>query len=60
MVEAPRAGRFTDVLLRPVVTITPDSDAEVAHSLHDRAHAECFIANSVSFPVLCEPEIHME
>lgn len=57
MVEAPRAGRFTEVVLRPVVTITTDSDAEVARSLHERAHGECFIANSVNFPVRHEPVI---
>ncbi len=57
MVEAPRAGRFTEVLLRPVVTITRQSDANVAHSLHERAHAECFIANSVNFPVRHAPVI---
>lgn len=57
MVEAPRAGRFTEVLLRPVVTITRESDANVAHSLHERAHAECFIANSVNFPVRHAPVI---
>jgi len=57
MVEAPRAGRFTEVVLRPVVTITPDSNAELARSLHERAHAECFVANSVNFPVRHEPSI---
>ena len=53
----PGNGRFTDVVLRPVVTITVDSDARKAESLHARAHAECFIANSVNFPVRCEPTI---
>lgn len=57
MVEGPGGGRFTDVLLRPVVTITPDSDETRARGLHERAHAECFIANSVNFPVRHEPVI---
>jgi len=57
MVEAPRAGCFTQAVLHPVVTITADSDAEVARRLHERAHAECFIANSVNFPVKHEPVI---
>jgi len=57
MVEAPRAGRFTDVVLRPIVTITAESDETLAHDLHERAHAECFIANSVNFPVRHEPSI---
>jgi len=57
MVEAPRGGRFTEAVLQPVVTITPDSDADLAQSLHERAHAECFIANSVNFPVRHAPVI---
>jgi organic hydroperoxide reductase OsmC/OhrA len=50
-------GRFERVLLRPEVTITPESDAGVARELHHKAHALCFIANSVNFPVDCEPAI---
>jgi organic hydroperoxide reductase OsmC/OhrA len=57
MVAEPHNGRFTEVTLRPVVTITPDSDAQVAESLHEPAHAECFVANSVNFPVRCAAKI---
>ena len=57
MLEEPRHGRFTDVVLRPVVTVTAESDVGLAERLHARAHAECYIANSVSFPVRCEPTI---
>jgi organic hydroperoxide reductase OsmC/OhrA len=49
--------RFTDVLLRPRVTIAGGSDANKARALHERAHAECFIASSVNFPVRNEPEV---
>lgn len=59
MVEEPRAGRFTEVVLRPVVTIAEGSDPHRAEQLHERAHAECFIANSVNFPVRCEPTIRV-
>jgi organic hydroperoxide reductase OsmC/OhrA len=48
-------GRFTDVLLRPRVTIGAGGDVELAKRLHDDAHHFCFIANSVNFPVRCEP-----
>lgn len=48
-------GRFTDVLLRPRVTIGAGGDIELAKRLHDDAHRFCFIANSVNFPVRCEP-----
>ena len=60
MVEAPGNGRMTEVVLHPRVTITADSDPELARDLHERAHHECFIANSMNFPVRCEPEIVVE
>jgi organic hydroperoxide reductase OsmC/OhrA len=55
--EAGGGGRFTRVVLRPHVTIAPGGDAEKARALHREAHAKCFIANSVNFPVECVPEI---
>jgi organic hydroperoxide reductase OsmC/OhrA len=57
MVEAPGAGRFSEVVLHPVVTIGAASDPERAMALHADAHRECFIANSVNFPVRHEPVI---
>ena len=50
-------GRFARVLLRPRVTIAAGSDRAVALSLHERAHALCFIASSVNFPVDHEAEV---
>ncbi len=47
-------GHFTEVTLRPVVTIQVGSDAARAKQLHERAHELCFIANSMNFPVRCE------
>ncbi|MGP8078186.1 MAG: OsmC family protein [Thermoplasmata archaeon] len=49
-------GRFTEVVLRPRVRIS-QGDPATARSLHDSAHRKCFIANSVNFPVRCEPTI---
>jgi organic hydroperoxide reductase OsmC/OhrA len=49
--------RFTEVTLHPKVTIGPGSDAEKAKALHERAHAVCFISNSVNFPVKHAPTI---
>ena len=58
MAEDPaRGGAFTRVTLRPEVTIRAGDDAALAAELHDRAHHFCFIANSVNFPVHCEPRI---
>ena len=50
-------GRFVEVVLHPRVTISAASDAANAEALHTDAHHACFIANSVNFPVRCEPHI---
>lgn len=50
-------GRFTKAVLRPVVTIAPGSDAELAQRLHHPAAEKCFIACSVNFPVEHEPTV---
>lgn len=57
MATAGEGGRFTEAVLHPVVTIRADSDAAAALAAHEAAHAACFIANSVNFPVRCEPRI---
>lgn len=49
--------RFVEVVLHPEVTISADSDAARALALHEQAQGECFIANSVNFPVRHEPTI---
>jgi organic hydroperoxide reductase OsmC/OhrA len=51
------AGRFTSVVLRPTVTVTVGSNNDRVNTLHHVAHEKCFIANSVNFPVACEPKI---
>ncbi len=52
MTEEPTgAGQFASVTLHPVVTITADSDADLAAELHDRVGDYCFIARSVRTPV---------
>jgi len=57
MVEDAQGGRFTRVVLRPRVTIRTGDDAGLAARLHHQAHAKCYVANSVNFPVECEPVI---
>ncbi len=51
-------GHFESVTLRPEVTVTAESDPALAQALHAEAHRRCFIANSVNFPVRCEPVTH--
>ena len=48
-------GRFTEVVLRPRVTVAAADMTDKAAGLHDRAHELCFIASSVNFPVRHEP-----
>jgi organic hydroperoxide reductase OsmC/OhrA len=57
MRDSPEEGRFSQIVLRPQVVIQAGGDVELAGHLHHAAHAKCYIANSVNFPILCEPEI---
>jgi organic hydroperoxide reductase OsmC/OhrA len=58
--EKSGSGRFTDVTLRPRVSIGAGGDAALAARLHEDAHRYCFIANSVNCAVRCEPVIEIE
>lgn len=55
--DAQTGGHFTQFVLRPRVTVRPGDDLALAHRLHEAAHAQCFVANSLKTPVLCEPTI---
>lgn len=57
MLDTPEQGRFSQIVLHPRVVIRAGGDVELARRLHHVAHEKCYIANSVNFPVLCEPEI---
>ncbi len=52
-------GKFKEVILKPTITITDASKAELAISLHEKANSKCFIANSVNFPVHHLPTIQI-
>jgi organic hydroperoxide reductase OsmC/OhrA len=58
--EGSGAGQFSRVVLRPTVTLAPGADVARARALHHDAHAMCYIARSVSFPVEHEPETRTE
>ena len=53
-------GHFSKVVLRPHVTVRSEDDVDLARQLHSAAHAKCFIANSVNFPVEHEAVIVRE
>jgi organic hydroperoxide reductase OsmC/OhrA len=46
--------RFIGVVLRPRVSFEEDPGIERVTDLHHRAHERCYIANSVSCPVVVE------
>lgn len=58
--ERSGSGRFTKVTLRPEIVLAAGSTPEQvdrARALHHEAHAMCFVANSVNFPVAAEGTI---
>lgn len=57
MVQQGMGGHFTGVVLRPVVTVAEARMVEDARAAHQAAFENCFIANSVNFPVTHEPTI---
>jgi organic hydroperoxide reductase OsmC/OhrA len=54
------SGAFTDVVLRPRVSVRPGADPVVVGELHHRAHAMCFLASSMNFPVRCQPSLEID
>jgi organic hydroperoxide reductase OsmC/OhrA len=48
-------GHFTEVVLRPEVELADPQDAPLLPQLHEEAHAACFVASSVNFPVRVAP-----
>ncbi len=58
--DARGGGKFTEVTLRPRVTIADPAHEDRARELHQAAHETCFIASSASTPVGVEPTIRIE
>lgn len=44
-------GKFSEVILNPIVTINEERMASKLDSIHQKANQMCFIANSCNFPV---------
>jgi organic hydroperoxide reductase OsmC/OhrA len=49
--------RYVEVVLRPKVRFADPAHAEKLAWLHEKAHANCFMSNSVNFPVRLEPDL---
>jgi organic hydroperoxide reductase OsmC/OhrA len=50
-------GNFKEVQLNPKVQVEDESMVAKAMELHHKAHQICYIANSVNFEVMCEPNV---
>src|SRR5690606_41949992 len=52
MTETPHGGgKFTSIIIHPIVTVSDPAMKDKANALHKEANALCFIANSLNFPV---------
>lgn len=49
------SGELVEAELRPVVHLADEAQRPLADALHDEAHALCFIARSMNFPVRHAP-----
>jgi len=49
--------RMVEVVLRPQVKVADAAQVERARELHEKAHANCFMSNSVNFGVRIEPSV---
>lgn len=48
--------RYVAATLRPKVRFENPADASRLEAFHHKAHANCFMSNSVNFPVTVEPD----
>jgi organic hydroperoxide reductase OsmC/OhrA len=54
------SGQFKEIILYPVVIVTDEAMKDKAVALHREAHAMCFLARSVNFPIHHHPEIRIQ
>jgi peroxiredoxin-like protein len=52
--------RFTEIKLRPVVTILKEEDRERAILILEKAEKSCLVARSLQFKVTLVPEVNVE
>lgn len=50
------SGKFNRIILKPAFRVNDPTQVKRALELHHEAHEKCFIANSLNFPVLIEPD----
>jgi len=52
--------RFTEITVRPQVTVKSQQDVERARPIMDSAHANCFVSNSITTSVKVLPEFRVK
>ena len=57
VVNSDGSGRFTQVVLNPIVSVAKASMIENFNELHAKANKLCFIANSCNFPILHQASV---
>lgn len=50
-----KRGHIKEVCLNPRITLKQGANLALAKELHETAHHECMVANSVNFPIYCKP-----
>jgi organic hydroperoxide reductase OsmC/OhrA len=55
--NADGSGQFSEVVLRPRITVLEPGREEDLQAVNEKAHRLCFIARSVNFPVRHEPTV---
>jgi organic hydroperoxide reductase OsmC/OhrA len=59
MPEQPLPVSIREIRLRPRIRVAPGTDAARVLHLCDVAHRECYIANTLSCPVIVEAAVHV-
>jgi organic hydroperoxide reductase OsmC/OhrA len=49
--------RITRITLRPRITVAPDANVERVYRLVDKAHADCYVANTLNAEMRIEAEV---
>ena len=55
--NADGSGQFSEVVLRPRITVLESGREEDVRAVNEKAHRLCFVARSVNFPVRHEPSV---
>lgn len=59
MPEAPRHVRITQITLRPKIIVGHGADLDRVRRIIDKAHHECYIANTLNAEIVIDPSIEV-